>query len=139
VYEATEWAHDAGPLLCQIGRWAARSPKHNGGFRVSPVAIMLSMRTNFDSSKADGIAGTFAFRFGDNRYIADIRDGRIDVRAGETGSADVTITCDPDELKLVLYGGAPVESLRVEGDMGLARQLPSLFSLPPKVEPAPAA
>jgi hypothetical protein len=37
-------------------------------------------------------------------------------------------------LKPVLYGGAPVETLSVEGDIGLARRFVGTFSLPPKVE-----
>src|SRR5439155_17171256 len=43
VYEATEWALDANPILCALGRWAFRSPRHDPSQSISAVAIMLSM------------------------------------------------------------------------------------------------
>lgn len=134
VYEATSWALDAGPILCALGRWAFRSPRHDPTQPVSAVAIMLSMQTNFDSALARDLSGEIAFRFGDSRYFVKVRDGKIAVGAGELSAPDATITCAPDDLKPVLYGGAPVETLSVEGDIGLARRFVGTFSLPPKVE-----
>ncbi|HET8749432.1 MAG TPA: winged helix-turn-helix transcriptional regulator [Sphingomicrobium sp.] len=134
VYEATDWAMDAAPILCELGRWAFRSPRHDPTQRVSAVAIMLSMRTNFDSALAGDLAAEIAFRFGDSRYFATVRDGRIMVGSGEPAAPDVTITCAPDDLKPVLYGGAPVETLSVQGDIGIAQRFVRAFSLPPKVE-----
>jgi DNA-binding HxlR family transcriptional regulator len=134
VYEATEWALEAAPILCQLGRWASRSLSHDPRHPVSATAIMLSMRTNFDPARAEGFEGCVAFRFGDVSYFADVRDGRIDVQRGEPPSADAVISCDPNDLKPVLYGGAPVDPLRPEGSLSLARRFMTLFSLPPKVD-----
>lgn len=136
VYEATPWALEAGPILCSLGRWASRSPRHDPSQPVSAVAIMLSIRTNFDPARAGGFAGCIAFHFGDCRYFARVRDQRIEVGSGEPESADAVIVCDPNDLKPVLYGGAPVETLRVEGDIEAARRFATFFSLPEKVEPA---
>jgi DNA-binding HxlR family transcriptional regulator len=132
VYAATEWALDAGPILCQLGRWAFRSPRHDASQPVSPVAIMLSMQTNFDPELAGDFAGSIAFRFGDSRYWAQVRDRRIEVGSGEPADADATITCTPDDMKPVLYGGAPVEMVQVDGNIEAARRFVRLFSLPPK-------
>lgn len=134
VYEATDWALDASPILCALGRWAFRSPGHDGSQPVSGAAIILSMTTNFDPAKSGDFAASIAFRFGDSAYVADVRDGAIHVAAGEAPQADATVTCQPDDLKAALYGGAPVESLRVEGDIEAVRRFLSLFSLPPKVQ-----
>ncbi|MGI8704989.1 MAG: winged helix-turn-helix transcriptional regulator [Sphingomicrobium sp.] len=134
VYEATEWALDASPILCALGRWAFRSPRHDGTHRVSAVAIMLSMKTNFDSELADGFAARIAFRFGDAWYFAEVDGGSFEIGRGQIDLPDATIDCTPDELKVVLYGGAPVETLRIEGDINAARRFARLFSLPPKVE-----
>jgi len=132
VYEATEWALDAGPILCELGRWAFRSPRHDASQPVSPVAIILSMRTNFDPSLADDFAGTVAFRFGQSRYWVKVEDRRIEVGSGEAVEADATITCSPDDMKPVLYGGAPVETVPVEGNIKAARRFVRMFSLPAK-------
>jgi DNA-binding HxlR family transcriptional regulator len=132
VYEATEWALDAGPILCQLGRWAFRSPRHDASQPVSPVAIMLSMQTNFDPELAADFAGVIAFRFGESRYWAEVRDGSLQVGSGERLDADATILCAPDDLKPILYGGAPVEVLNVKGDVPLAGRFARLFSLPDK-------
>lgn len=134
VYEATQWALDASPVLCALGRWAFRSPAHDGMQPVSGVAILLSMTTNFDPAKAGEFAATITFRFGESAYHASVGDTAIRVAAGEPPSTDATVTCHPDELKSVLYGGAPVEMLRVEGDLDAVRRFVALFSLPPKVD-----
>ena len=134
VYEATEWALAASPILCALGRWAFQSPRHDGRHRVSAVAIMLSMRTNFDPELAGGFARRVAFRFGDARYFAEVDGSRFEIGRGEIDAPDATIECSPDELKVVLYAGAPVETLQVKGDMDAARRFVSLFSLPPKMQ-----
>lgn len=134
VYEATEWALEAGPILCALGRWAFRSPRHDGRQRVSAVAIMLSMKTNFDPDLAADFAARVAFRFGDGRYFANVEGAGLEIGRGEPDRSDVAIDCAPDELKMVLYGGAPVETLRIEGDIEAARRFVRLFSLPAKAE-----
>jgi DNA-binding HxlR family transcriptional regulator len=132
VYEATEWALDAGPILCQLGRWAFRSPRHDASQPVSPVAIMLSMQTNFDPSLAGDFAGTIAFRFGQARYWARVKDRAFEIGSGEAPDADATVICSPDDMKPILYGGAPVDMVRVEGNAGAAGRFVRMFSLPPK-------
>lgn len=132
VYQATEWALDAGPILCQLGRWAFRSPRHDPTQPVSAVAIMLSMQTNFDPSLAGDFAATLAFRFGESRYWADVEGTKFSVGSGERSDADATFTCTPDDMKPVLYGSAPVDMLQVEGNIEAAARFVRLFSLPAK-------
>lgn len=134
VYEATEWALEAGPILCALGRWAFRSPRHDGTQPVSAVAIMLSMKTNFDPDLVAGFGARVAFRFGDGHYFAVVEGGMLEIGRGQPDRSDVAIDCTPDELKMVLYGGAPVESLRIEGDIEAARRFVRLFSLPAKAQ-----
>lgn len=131
VYEATEWALEAAPILCRLGRWASRSPLHNKNHPVSPVAIMLSMQTNFDAARAADYSALVLFRFGPARHFARVADGRIEVGAGEPQGADVIVEATPDELKPVLYGGAPVERLKFEGNKDAAKRYFTLFTLPP--------
>ena len=39
----------------------------------------------------------------------------------------------PTQLPAVIHGGAPLETIGVEGDMELAKRFLTLFPLPPKL------
>ena len=134
VYEATEWGLEAEPIVQALGRWAARSPRHDPTLPISGVSILLSFRTMIDRDKARDIDATIGFRFGDNGYVARLRDGAIDVARGEPDGCDLVFTATPTALAAVVYGGAPLDSIGVEGDIALARRFTTLFPLPPKVE-----
>jgi DNA-binding HxlR family transcriptional regulator len=133
VYEATQWTLEVSPILCALGRWASRSPLHNKSHPVSPVAIMLSMKTNVDLARTAGFEARVAFRFGEIPYFAEVSAAGFEIGPGEPDDADVTIYATPDELKPVLYGGAPLEQLRVEGNIDKARRFFKLVSLPPQI------
>ena len=133
VYEATDWGLEAAPVIRSLGRWAVRSPRHDPGLFVSPISIMMSLQTMFDASLAGDMEARFGFRFGDTGFVADIGGGTIDVRRGDAEGADVVFDAQPGEIAGVLYGGAPLETVAVEGDMELARRFVTLFPLPPKV------
>ena len=134
VYEATEWGLEAAPVLRILGRWAVRSLGHDPSLPVSHVSIMMSQQTMFDPARAAGMRARVGFRFGSVSYVAQVADDAIDVRRGEVDGADVLFTGEPAQLAGVLYGGAPLETIGVEGDMALARRYVTLFPLPPKVE-----
>jgi len=133
VYEATEWGLEAAPVLRELGKWAVRSLEHDPSRPVSHVSIMMSMQTMFDPLLAEDFATKAGFRFGDVTYSADVRDGRIDVKRGVIEQCDFTITAEPAALAGVLYGGAPIDAISVEGDMAAAKRFVTLFPLPPKV------
>lgn len=133
VYEATEWGLEAAPVLRQLGKWAVRSLGHDTGRPVSHVSIMMSMQAMFDAGRAGDLAARAGFRFGENTYVADIRDGRIDISRGPLDRCDFVVTAEPEQLAGVLYGGAPIGAIQVEGDRALAKRFKTLFPLPPKV------
>jgi DNA-binding HxlR family transcriptional regulator len=133
VYQATEWGLEAAPVLRALGRWAVRSPKHDPELFVSSVSIAMSMETMFDAERAGDLEARIGFRFAGASFVAEIRDGTIDIRRGQTDGADVTFIGQPGQLAGVLYGGAPLEFIAVEGDLELARRFVALFPLPPKV------
>jgi DNA-binding HxlR family transcriptional regulator len=133
VYEATEWGLEAAPVIRDLGRWAVRSLCHDPSRPVSHVSIMMSMQTMFDAGRADGLVARAGLQLGENSYVADIRDGRIDVFRGPLENCDFVVTATPAEVAGVLYGGAPIDAIKVEGDLALARRFITLFPLPPKV------
>jgi DNA-binding HxlR family transcriptional regulator len=135
VYQATELGLEAAPVLRSLGRWAVRSLCHDPGLPVSHVSIMMSMQTMFDPQRAGDFAARAGFRFGETSYVAEIRDGRIEIWRGEPADCDFVVAAAPEALAGILYGGAPLESVDIEGDIAIARRYVTLFPLPPKVEP----
>lgn len=134
VYEATEWGLETAVLIREMGRWAARSPGHDPTLPLSGVSIMLSFTAMLNAERARDFAGKVAFRFGEMVYVAEVQDGAINVRRGAPEEAQAVISGEPTDVAAVVYGGAPLQLLRIEGDTALARRFLSLFTLPPKVE-----
>ena len=62
-----------------------------------------------------------------------LHDGAITVARGLADDCDVVFTAAPTALAAVVYGGAPLDSIGVEGDIALAKRFTTLFPLPPKV------
>lgn len=133
VYEATPWALEVAPVIGKLGKWAARSPLHDPTLPLSHAAIMMSLETMIDAERARGIEGRFGFRFGETGYSATLRNGELHVARGVVDGCDVVMTTTPEGLAAVIYGGAPIETIGVEGDIGLAQRFVTLFPLPEKV------
>ncbi|HET7709524.1 MAG TPA: winged helix-turn-helix transcriptional regulator [Sphingomicrobium sp.] len=136
VYEATEWGLEAEPIVQALGRWAARSPRHDPTLAISGVSILLSMRTMMDSERARGLNAHLNFRFGEDRYTGHLHDGTIDIVRGQHDAPDLTIAAEPQALAAVMYGKAPYDLIIWSGDRALLDRFVDLFHLPPK---APAA
>lgn len=134
VYEATDWGLETAVLIRELGRWAARSPGHDPTLPLSGVSIMLSFDAMLNTERAADFAGTIAFRFGEMVYVAVVKDRAIKVRRGSLEEAAAVITAPPTSIAAVVYGGAPLTLLQIEGDEALARRFLTLFTLPPKVE-----
>ena len=133
VYEATEWALEAAPLIGRLGKWAARSPRHDPTLPLSHASIMMSMQVMIDPDRAGSLRGRFGFRFDRTEYVAELADGVLNVERVPVRECDATFTSSPEELAAVLYGGAPIETLAPEGDLALAARYVTLFPLPDKV------
>ena len=133
VYEATPWGLEAEPIVQALGRWAARSPRHDPTLPISGVSILLSFRTMFDPVRARDMEATIAFRFGEDRYFVTIGDGKLIAHRGEPGAADLVITAEPTMLAAVVYGKQQLELVGIEGDRALFQRFVDLFELPPKV------
>jgi DNA-binding HxlR family transcriptional regulator len=133
VYQATEWGLEAVPVIASLGKWAARSPLHDPTLPMSHVSIIMSFQTLISPLLAEGLDARIGFRLGDASYITTVRHGRLDVQRGEVEDCDVVFTGTPTEIAAVIHGGAPFDTIRVEGDLALARRFATLFPLPPKV------
>ena len=132
-YESTPWGLEAIPVIASLGRWAARSPLHNPALRMSHVSVIMSLQTLISAERAKGLEARIGFRFGDAAYLTTVHDGRLAVERRDPEGADVTFIGAPTEIAGVIHGGAPFETIRVEGDLKLAERFRTLFPLPEKV------
>jgi DNA-binding HxlR family transcriptional regulator len=133
VYEATAWGLEAAPVIGALGKWAARSPWHDPTLPMSHVSVMMSLQTLFSHAKADGLHARIGFRFGEASYVATVHSDRLDVERTQVENCDVVFTGASNDVAAVIHGGAPLDLIRVEGDMALAKRFITLFPLPPKV------
>ena len=133
VYEATEWGLEAVPVIASLGRWAARSPLHDPTLPMGHVSVIMSLQTLISPALTKGLRARIGFRFGEASYVTFLHDGRLDVERREVEDCDVTFTGAPSAIAAVIHGGAPFATIRVEGDLALAKRFVTLFPLPPKV------
>ena len=133
VYEATDWGLEAIPMIARLGRWAARSPLHDPTLQMSHVSVIMSLQTLIVPQRTEGFHGRVGFRFGDADYVTSVQDGALQVERTEPKDAEVTFIGDPTAVAGVIHGGAPFNTIRVEGDLDLARRFIALFQLPEKV------
>jgi DNA-binding HxlR family transcriptional regulator len=134
VYEATPWGLEVVPLIASLGKWAARSPRHNPELRMSHVSVVMSFQTLISPERARGLNAKVGFRFGDAAYLTTITNGRLDVERRDPENADAIFIGPPSAIAAVIHGGAPFETIRIEGDVALAKRFATLFPLPEKVE-----
>jgi DNA-binding HxlR family transcriptional regulator len=139
VYDLTPWARDLEPIMQTLGRWAARDPAHRKDLHFGTASLILSLRTNFDPSLADGVRLAVGLRSNDETYVAHVARKRLTIEAAEPVEVDATITGDSRAFASVTYGGRPLADavstgdLMVTGSMAAAESFLHLYTLPPAV------
>ena len=137
VYELTEWGYRAEPLVQELGRWAAMSSRHDPTLPLSPVSLMLSMRTMFDPAKAEGMQATIGFDIGGETFVACMANGALPIERADPGIAEAVFRAPgAPVLAGLLYGGVGADELErdaglvIEGDRDLALAYADIFELP---------
>lgn len=139
VYELTDWGLEAAPVMRLMGRWAARSPRHNPLAFMSPASAVMSLETLVDPGRLAGVAMTVALHFPDDRFVIEIVDGALHARRGETARPDVTFAGDTMAMRVTVYGKAPLSTdgaaggFSFSGDREKALAFVDLFALPAKI------
>jgi hypothetical protein len=141
VYELTPWGYESEPIFQVLGRWAARSPKHDPSLPLSAVSLLLSFRTMLDPERAKGIDARIGFHIGQESFLTRLADGRIHVERGALEKADLIFTGAAPSIAAAVYGGQPLSALvemgmlSIKGDEALANRFTTLFPLPAKAGP----
>jgi len=137
VYELTEWGYRAEPLVQELGRWAAMSSRHDPTLPLSPVSLMLSMRTMFDPAKAAGMQATIGFDIAGETFVARMANGQLPIERGDPAVAQAVFHAPAAPvLAGLLYGDVTAAELErdaglaIEGDRDLALAYADIFELP---------
>jgi DNA-binding HxlR family transcriptional regulator len=139
IYELTEWGRDLEPVIIALGRWGVRSPTKPPDAELGVDSLILSFRTMFDPDRAEGLDASYEFRLGEDRFRAEVADGRLEIERGTAFDSDATVEADAGTLAALVYddleldGALSSGDLRIEGDRDAVKRFLALFPLP---EPA---
>ena len=138
VYDLTEWGRETAPLMRDLGRWAARSPRHDPRLFMSAASAMMSLQALVDRTRAAELSVSVAFHFPGEDFVATVAGGEIVVRRGVMEAPDLAFTGDTMAMRRTIYGKAPLAqdgaggTLAFAGEADLVRSFVDLFALPAK-------
>ena len=136
VYELTDRGLALEPVVIELGRWGAGTPSPPSSVGMSLDSTILSLRTLFDAGRADGLATTLELRLGEQRFRAEVAEGRLDVVRGEATAPDAIVATHHATLLALIRGRrALADAMRegdvaVEGDERAVARFVGLFPLP---------
>ncbi|GGZ13710.1 winged helix-turn-helix transcriptional regulator [Novosphingobium colocasiae] len=140
VYALTEWGRGLEPVMQELGRWAVRSPLHDPQLTMTPVALLLSMRTMLAAERVGDLGLWIGFEIAGQHFAGRLAHGELSVHPGgeRLAAPDLRFTApDARDFLPVFYGKkAPEECgsrLTIEGDPRLAARFLALFELPAKL------
>jgi DNA-binding HxlR family transcriptional regulator len=139
IYELTAWGYASETAIKELGRWAATSPDHDPTLPLSPASLMLSFRTMFDASRADGLAVTGAVRIGQDHFVVEVAGGKLRAERGEAEAPDFVLDAPVATLvAAAVYGKVSFDELAaaglaVIGDREAALGYADCFGLPEKI------
>lgn len=140
VYALTPWGQAAEPAIQELGRWAAMHSGHDPLLPLSPVSLMLSMRTMFNPAKAVGMRARIGFDVAGEQFLAALANGELAIRRGHATQGQAIFRApDASVLAGLLYAELPPEQIEkeaglvIEGDRDLALRYADIFALPDKL------
>jgi DNA-binding HxlR family transcriptional regulator/putative sterol carrier protein len=136
IYELTEWGRDLEPVIIALGRWGVRSPTKPPDAELGVDSLILSFRTMFDPDQAEGLDASYELRLGEDRFRAEVAEGRLEIERGNAEQPDATVEADAGTLAGLVYDDLELddalssEDLRIRGDRAVVERFLALFPLP---------
>lgn len=133
IYELSQSGRELEPALLALGRWGARHGRAIAPTDASmPEWHQFALRAFFRPEEARGLNATYALRFEDGTIVAEVRDGVLDLRSANGGTADVVVSTDHATFVAIATGRLAVADavkqgiLMTEGD---PHQLDEVFAV----------
>jgi DNA-binding HxlR family transcriptional regulator len=139
IYELTEWGRDLEPVILALGRWGVRSPTKPPDAALGVDSLILSFRTMFDPEQAVGLSASYEFRIGEDRFRAEVSEGRLEIERGLATAPNATIEAEAGTLAALVYADLELDDalgsgdLRIEGHKEAVECFLTLFPLPKPV------
>src|SRR5215212_6433866 len=139
IYELTEWGQDLEPVIIALGKWGVRSPSKPPDAELGVDSLILSFRTMFDPEQAEELDASYEFRLGEDRFRAEVVEGRLEIERGTADQPDATVEAEAGTLAALVYDDLELDDalgsgdLRIKGDRDVVERFLTLFPLP---EPA---
>lgn len=140
VYGLTPWGYAGEPAIQELGRWAAMHSGHDPLLPLSPVSLMISMRTMFNPAKAVGMRARIGFEVAGEQFLAAMAHGELPIRRGHAAQGQAIIRApDASAVAALLYAKIPAEvlereaGLAIDGNRELALRYADIFALPDKL------
>jgi DNA-binding HxlR family transcriptional regulator len=136
IYELTERGRRLEPVVLELGRWGSVAPPPPGEPQLSVDALAIALKSLFDATQADGLDRRYELRLGDQRFRAQVADGRLELARGGADAPDATIATDTATLASVLWHGRTLTearragALEATGDAQAVKRFLRLFPLP---------
>lgn len=139
LYDLTAWGLALEPVMQELGRWSTQSSGHDPMLPLTPVSLMLSMRTMLKREPARELTCRVLFEVGADVFLGEMADGELRiVRSGrEAKDWDIRFSAPHANAYLAsFYGKQPIGSpgnlLEAEGSHDLIERFIACFALPKK-------
>jgi DNA-binding HxlR family transcriptional regulator len=126
VYELTPRGAELEPVVLALGRWGSVAPGPDCDARLGVDAFVIALKTLF---AATGGEGRFELRLEDQRFAAEVADGRFSVVRGEAPAPDAVIAGAPGPLAAALWHDGPRDAIEITGDRDAAERFLAQFPL----------
>jgi DNA-binding HxlR family transcriptional regulator len=137
VYELTPRGLALEPVIIALGRWGgANAPPPADDLGMSLDSHIISLRTLFDPSLADGFNTRLQLRLGDQHFRVEIVAGEIVAERGQAVAPNATVDTDAATLLALLHGrrelaeAIDANDIAIDGDRDAVARFLRLFPLP---------
>lgn len=117
AYELTERGRDLEPVLHALGRWGSQEGLQAVTHEMTVDAFAVALATVFDPARAFGVGATIVLDLGDDRVVADVHHGVLDVRRGPAEQPEARIESTVPALREVLWRGRPLADAEADGSV----------------------
>jgi DNA-binding HxlR family transcriptional regulator len=117
AYELTARGRDLEPVLHALGRWGSQEGFQAVTHEMTVDAFAVALATVFDPARAGDLDASVVVDLADDRVVAHIHDGVLEVRRGSAEQPEARIESTVPALREVLWRGRPLAEAEADGSV----------------------
>ncbi|NUP22186.1 MAG: transcriptional regulator [Streptomyces sp.] len=128
VYELTEWGRKLEPILLALGDWGTDAPQPPAAAALSATSVLIFLQ---GAARPDPAAPATVCRLelGDRAWTVRLEAGRVQVRPGETATADASLRAEPRTFSDLLTDPAALTAACADGRAAVVGDLSAIDRL----------